>query len=74
MEKEKLLTVPEAAEVLGVGETAVRNAMYQNRLPYEVRYGRRVVKPSDLEAYKQRAHPGGQKPKGRPKKHGEPTP
>ncbi len=68
MEEEELLTVQEAAQRLGVRDTAVRNAMYQGRLPFVEKYGRKLIKPSHLEAYKQRAHPGGQKPVGRPKR------
>ncbi len=62
MEEEQRLTVQEAAAWLGVRDTAVRNAISRGRLASEVKYGRILVKKSDLESYKQNARPG------RPKK------
>lgn len=67
-EEETLYTVQEAAGLLGVGETAIRNAMLDNRLPYEWKYGRKLIKQSDLDAYKQRTQPEGEKRIGRPPK------
>ena len=74
MEEEELLTVGQCAQRLGVRETAIRNAMYQGRLPFVEKYGKKLVRPADLEAYQARAHPGGEKRAGRPRKRdgGEP--
>ena len=63
-----MYTVQEAAGWLGVGETAVRNATNQGRLPFEVMYGRKLIRLSDLEAYKTRTQPEGGARRGRPKK------
>jgi len=62
MEGETLLTVQDAAKRLGVGETAIRNALLRGRLPYQVQYGRKLIRLADLETYRQKARPG------RPKK------
>ena len=66
----EMLTVPEVALALGVSQSAVRNAIYEKRLPSERKYGRPLVSRADFEVYKQRTRPGGEKPKGRPKKLG----
>lgn len=65
MEEEELLTVKQAAELLGIGPTAVRNAIYRDRLPHQVKYDRILIRRADLEAYRQVAK------KGRPKKSAE---
>jgi excisionase family DNA binding protein len=50
---EKLLTVKEAAELLGVSEAGIRKWVYQRRLPI-VKVGRLVrVRVTDLEAFVQ---------------------
>lgn len=69
---EKMLTVPECAERLGVTQNAIRNAIHGNRLPSTSVYGRRIVKLADLEAYRQRSQPGGEKRVGRPRKADDP--
>ncbi len=61
-EGDELLTVHEAAQQLGVVDTAVRNAINRGRLPHQVKYGRILIKPADVAAYKERAR------RGRPKK------
>ena len=71
METDTLLTVKEAADQIGVSESAVRNATLEGRLPFVRMYGRKLIKPADLAAYQERAHPGGVKPKGRPPKDSE---
>lgn len=58
MEADELLTVQEAAEWLGVGDTAVRNAMLRGRLPFVRRYGRKLIALPELAAYKERTRPG----------------
>jgi hypothetical protein len=62
MEGETLLTVQDAAKRSGVGETAIRNALLRGRLPYQIQYGRKLIRLTDLETYRQTARPG------RPKK------
>jgi excisionase family DNA binding protein len=71
MDADTLLTVKEAAEHIGVSESAVRNATLEGRLPFVRMYGRKLIKVADLTAYQERAHPGGIKPKGRPPKDAE---
>jgi hypothetical protein len=61
-EDEELLTVQEAAVRAGLGETAIRNAILRGRLPEVLRYGRKLIRASDLETYQRNAKPG------RPKK------
>ena len=68
MENEVLLTAREAAQELGVHVGTVHNAFQESRLPFVALYGRKLISRADLEAYKQRTRPGGEKPKGRPRK------
>lgn len=68
MENEVLLTAKEAAAELGVHVGTVHNAFQQSRLPFVAMYGRKLINRADLEAYKQRTRPSGEKPKGRPRK------
>lgn len=68
METETFLTVKDAAVKIGVSESAIRNATLEGRLPFTRMYGRKLIAPDDLEAYRQRAHPEGEKLKGRPPK------
>ena len=63
-----MVTVTQAAQELGVTPGAVRLAMYDNRLPFEEFYGKKLIKRPDLEAYKQRTQPDGEKRVGRPRK------
>ena len=66
MEAETFLTVREAAERLGVSKSAIRNATLEGRLPFERRYGRKLIALRALLAYRERTQPGGVKPRGRP--------
>lgn len=68
MAEEKLLTVSEAASLLGVTQAAIRNAIHGNRLVNTSLYGKRLVSPADLDAYKARTQPEGVKRVGRPRK------
>ncbi len=63
---EDLLTVREAAGELGISQGSVRIAIYEGRLPCTVKYGKRLIARSDLEAYKTRTQPMGEKRTGRP--------
>ena len=73
MEAETFLTVREAAERLGVSESAIRNATLEGRLPFVRRYGRKLIEVPALLAYRDRTQPGGVKPKGRPPRAAEPV-
>ena len=66
MEEEALLTVQEAAELLGTRDQTVYDAIREERLPYVVKYGRKLVSRQAIEVYKERTRPTGEKPKGRP--------
>lgn len=68
MEKERFLTIREAAAELGSAASTIHNAVYERRLPFVLKYGRKVIDRLDLDAYKQRTRPAGEKPKGRPLK------
>lgn len=68
MPEEGLYTVMEAAEALGVSESAIRNATLQGRLPFVMKWGRKLISTEALEAYKARTQPDGVKLKGRPNK------
>ena len=68
MKNDTLYTVQEAAERLGVGETAVRNATNEGRLPFVNKYGRKLIEADALEAYRMRSQPEGAKRTGRPPK------
>jgi len=68
METETLLTVKEAAEHLGVSESAVRNATLEGRLPFVRLYGRKLIDRQELEAYRERTQPSGVPVRGRPPK------
>ena len=71
MEAEVLLTAREAAQELDVHTGTVHNAFQEGRLPFVALYGRKLIRRADLDAYKQRTRPGGEKPKGRPRKAGQ---
>ncbi len=66
MVNEVLLTAREAAAELGVHVSTVHNAFQESRLPFVPLYGRKLISRADLETYKQRTRPDGEKPKGRP--------
>ena len=61
-----MLTVPEVAQELGLSQTTIRTAIYENRLPAIKMFGRPIISRSDMEDYRQRTRPDGEKPKGRP--------
>ena len=63
-----LLTPKEAAQELDVHIATVHKAFQENRLPFVPLYGRKLITRTDLDAYKQRTRPNGEKPKGRPLK------
>jgi len=64
---ETFLTVREAADALGVSESAVRNATLEGRLPSVQRFGRKLIDAAALEEYRQRTQPAGVPPRGRPR-------
>lgn len=66
--EDNLLTVQQAAVHLGVTDGAVRLALSQGRLPFIEKYGRKLVTMLDVDTYRQRAQPDGQKRVGRPRK------
>ncbi len=68
METQGYLTVQEVARELQVSDGAVRTAILEGRLPSTIAFGRKIVSRADLDAYKQRTRPEGEKPKGRPHK------
>jgi len=68
MDDETFLTIQEAAQRLGVSESAIRNATLQGRLPFTKKYGRKLVSVQDLEAYRERAHGNEPVGAGRPRR------
>jgi excisionase family DNA binding protein len=66
--EENLLTVQQVASQLGVTDGAIRLALSQGRLPFSEMYGRKLITHADLEAYRQRSRPNGEKRIGRPPK------
>ena len=66
---EDFLTVPQAANSLGVSEGAIRNAITDGRLASTRIDGIRKVARTELDAYRQRTRPAGYKPSGRPRKN-----
>lgn len=62
------LTAKEAANELQITLSALHAALQEGRLSFTVAYGRKVIARADLEAYRQRTRPDGEKPKGRPRK------
>lgn len=68
MEESHLLTINEAAQMLGVGVCAIYIAIREDRLPFTVKYGRKLVSRQAIEDYRARTRPTGEKPRGRPKK------
>ena len=68
MDTETLLTVKEAAQLLGVSESAIRNATLEGRLLCVTKFGRKLVSREALSEYKERTQPGGIKLRGRPRR------
>jgi excisionase family DNA binding protein len=68
VEEETFLTVQEAARKIGVSQSAIRNATLEGRLPFERRYGRKLIRVEQLLTYQERTQPGGVKRSGRPRK------
>ena len=68
MDTETLLTVKEAAGKLGVSESAIRNATLDGRLPFVLKFNRKLIEETALTEYQQRTQVDGEKPKGRPRK------
>ena len=68
MDTEKLFTVQEAAIRIGVSQSAIRNATLQGRLPFLMKFGRKLIEQEALAAYQLRTQPDGIKPRGRPLK------
>ena len=66
MDTEALFTVREAAGKIGVSESAIRNATLEGRLPFVVKFGRKLIEQDALAAYKARTQPRGVKSRGRP--------
>lgn len=67
MDTDALLTVHEAAEKIGVSDSAIRNATLDGRLPFVVKFGRKLIERDALIEYQRRTQPDGQKSKGRPR-------
>ena len=66
MDTDTLLTVHEAAASIGVSDSAIRNATLKRRLPFVVKFGRKLIEQDALEEYRQRTQPDGIKLRGRP--------
>lgn len=62
------LTVQEACRELGLAETTVRTTLSEGRLPFVVKFGRKLIDRTDLDNYRQRTQPSGVKKSGRPRK------
>ena len=60
------LSAAEAAVLLDVHPATVRHAIRAGRLEAVVLYGRVLIDPAALDAYRVRTRPGGVKPAGRP--------
>ena len=71
MNTETLFTVREAAAKIGVSESAIRNATLQGRLPFVVKFGRKLIEQEALADYQGRTQPEGVKARGRPRTRGE---
>ncbi len=68
MDTNPLLTIREAAEKIGVSQSAIRNATLQGRLSFVVKFGRKLIEQDALTAYQERTQPKGVKLRGRPRK------
>lgn len=67
MEETDYLTIPQVSRELGAAAQTVHTAISEGRLPFVVKYGRKLVARADVEAYRERTRPDGEKPKGRPR-------
>ena len=63
-----LLSVKQAAVELGGSPSSVYAAIAEGRLPTVTFIGKKAIRRVDLEEYRARTRPTGEKPKGRPKK------
>lgn len=61
-EEGEMLTVQEAAREAGISDAAIRSAILRGRLPFVQRYGRKLIRRADFDAYRSVAR------RGRPKK------
>ena len=66
--EEEYLTAEEAAALIGVKPPTIRNAMWEDRLPHIFKYGRRLLKRSDVLEYQARTQVNGLIARGRPRK------
>jgi excisionase family DNA binding protein len=71
VDEEQYLTVQDAAKELGLAETTIRTSLSKGRLPHRMLFGRKLIARADMETYRQRTQPSGEKRIGRPKKQGE---
>ena len=55
---EDLITVQEAAKIAGVSETAIRSALLRGRLPFVLKYGRKLIERPVFDRYRETARPG----------------
>lgn len=65
---DEVITVVEAAAILGIRSESVRVAMYAGRLPFFEFAGRKLLRRPDVMAYKERTQPNGEPVNGRPRK------
>ncbi|MES2463485.1 MAG: helix-turn-helix domain-containing protein [Armatimonadota bacterium] len=72
-EVDPLLTVKEAADRIGVSESAIRNATLDNRLKFEQMYGRKLIRLSDVLDYQARTQRDSTSRSGKPKNYGGDT-
>ena len=56
---QELLTVQEAANMLGVRDSTMRSALLQGRLSFTMVEGRKMIKRQDLIEYQARTQPDG---------------
>lgn len=63
--EDELLTVSEAADRAGLSKTGIHSAITRGKLPVVEKYGRLLLRPADVDAYKATVR------KGRPRKGAE---
>ena len=61
--EDELITVQEAAKQTGMSENGIRTAMSRGTLPYVEKYGRKLIRPTDMKRYQQTTR------RGRPKRN-----
>jgi hypothetical protein len=66
MDTDKLMTAEEAAPLIGIEVGTLRNAMTEGRIEVVNKFGRRLLTPEAVAAYKARTQPDGEIKKGRP--------